>query len=264
MRIYVNFNPCLILNSDAGYISNSNPDSTLGFDPNPVLNFGPGPVLYSDPGPVLDSSPRPVFNFNSATSHSSTLNKGGVFKFRSIEKPSATPHHRVFRRMSERPGGEGKKAHLNAFESEFDIKKKLLNPHLPKTSNAIAPVRPAARSLASTPRRKRIAVYAKNERMMNVMPFGLRASVPFRCVTGARRTASADWWIKPDTAGMRPRDLFTTSRDYRESVGAVNVKGIVPDERDEDAAYASMPFTGRDDRGLGAVTCQLPRLRPPC
>ncbi|GBP33184.1 hypothetical protein EVAR_14865_1 [Eumeta japonica] len=36
-------------------------------------------------------------------------------------------------------------------------------------------------------------------------------------VTRARRTASADWWITPSTAGMRPRDLFTTSRDYRES-----------------------------------------------
>ncbi|GBP38688.1 hypothetical protein EVAR_22336_1 [Eumeta japonica] len=38
-------------------------------------------------------------------------------------------------------------------------------------------------------------------------------------VTRARRTASADWWITPGTAGMRPRDLFTTSRNYRESVG---------------------------------------------
>ncbi|GBP63062.1 hypothetical protein EVAR_87434_1 [Eumeta japonica] len=41
----------------------------------------------------------------------------------------------------------------------------------------------------------------------------------FEEVTQARRTASADWWITPGTAGMRPRDLFTTSRDYRESVG---------------------------------------------
>ncbi|GBP46166.1 hypothetical protein EVAR_24573_1 [Eumeta japonica] len=40
-----------------------------------------------------------------------------------------------------------------------------------------------------------------------------------RLETRARRTASADWWITPGTAGMRPRDLFTTSRDYRESVG---------------------------------------------
>ncbi|GBP81601.1 hypothetical protein EVAR_62088_1 [Eumeta japonica] len=40
-------------------------------------------------------------------------------------------------------------------------------------------------------------------------------------VTRARRTASADWWITPGTAGMRPRDLFTTSRDYRESVGVI-------------------------------------------
>ncbi|GBP72570.1 hypothetical protein EVAR_89666_1 [Eumeta japonica] len=38
-------------------------------------------------------------------------------------------------------------------------------------------------------------------------------------VMRVRRTASADWWITPGTAGMRPRDLFTTSRDYRESVG---------------------------------------------
>ncbi|GBP13846.1 hypothetical protein EVAR_101658_1, partial [Eumeta japonica] len=38
-------------------------------------------------------------------------------------------------------------------------------------------------------------------------------------MTRARRTASADWWITPGTAGMRPRDLFTTSRDYQESVG---------------------------------------------
>ncbi|GBP54946.1 hypothetical protein EVAR_50390_1 [Eumeta japonica] len=42
---------------------------------------------------------------------------------------------------------------------------------------------------------------------------------PVAVVTRARRTASADWWITPGTAGMRPRDLFTTSRDYRESVG---------------------------------------------
>ncbi|GBP08911.1 SCAN domain-containing protein 3 [Eumeta japonica] len=41
----------------------------------------------------------------------------------------------------------------------------------------------------------------------------------YQRVTRARRTASADWWITPGTAGMRPRDLFTTSRDYRESVG---------------------------------------------
>ncbi|GBP44596.1 hypothetical protein EVAR_75053_1 [Eumeta japonica] len=40
-------------------------------------------------------------------------------------------------------------------------------------------------------------------------------------VTRARRTASADWWITPGTTGMRPRDLFTTSRDYRESVGVI-------------------------------------------
>ncbi|GBP76801.1 Cytochrome b-c1 complex subunit 2, mitochondrial [Eumeta japonica] len=40
-------------------------------------------------------------------------------------------------------------------------------------------------------------------------------------VTQARRTACADWWITPGTAGMRPRDLFTTSRDYRESVGVI-------------------------------------------
>ncbi|GBP19656.1 hypothetical protein EVAR_75628_1 [Eumeta japonica] len=26
--------------------------------------------------------------------------------------------------------------------------------------------------------------------------------------------ASADWWITPGTAGMRPRDLFTTSRVF--------------------------------------------------
>ncbi|GBP36334.1 hypothetical protein EVAR_22466_1 [Eumeta japonica] len=37
----------------------------------------------------------------------------------------------------------------------------------------------------------------------------------------AQRTASADWWITPGTAGMRSRDLFTTSRDYRESVGVI-------------------------------------------
>ncbi|GBP71991.1 hypothetical protein EVAR_38670_1 [Eumeta japonica] len=42
-----------------------------------------------------------------------------------------------------------------------------------------------------------------------------------RTVTRARRTASADWWITPGTAGMRPRDLFTTSRDYRESIGVI-------------------------------------------
>ncbi|GBP90518.1 hypothetical protein EVAR_67094_1 [Eumeta japonica] len=42
-----------------------------------------------------------------------------------------------------------------------------------------------------------------------------------REVTRARRTASADWWITPGTAGMRPQDLFTTSRDYRESVGVI-------------------------------------------
>ncbi|GBP55551.1 hypothetical protein EVAR_34385_1 [Eumeta japonica] len=40
-------------------------------------------------------------------------------------------------------------------------------------------------------------------------------------VTRARRTASADWWITPGTAGMRPRDLFTTSRDYQESVEVI-------------------------------------------
>ncbi|GBP14825.1 Possible lysine-specific histone demethylase 1 [Eumeta japonica] len=40
-------------------------------------------------------------------------------------------------------------------------------------------------------------------------------------VTRARRTASADWWITPGTAGMRPRDLFTTLHDYRESVGVI-------------------------------------------
>ncbi|GBP83957.1 hypothetical protein EVAR_62399_1 [Eumeta japonica] len=45
--------------------------------------------------------------------------------------------------------------------------------------------------------------------------------VYWRKVTRARRTASADWWITPGTAGMRPRDLFTTSRDYRESVGVI-------------------------------------------
>ncbi|GBP44482.1 hypothetical protein EVAR_39491_1 [Eumeta japonica] len=43
--------------------------------------------------------------------------------------------------------------------------------------------------------------------------------VYWRKVTRARRTASADWWITPGTAGMRLRDLFTTSHDYRESVG---------------------------------------------
>ncbi|GBP91790.1 hypothetical protein EVAR_65904_1 [Eumeta japonica] len=43
----------------------------------------------------------------------------------------------------------------------------------------------------------------------------------WRKVTRARRTASADWWITPGTASMRPRDLFTTSRDYRESVGVI-------------------------------------------
>ncbi|GBP61560.1 hypothetical protein EVAR_46421_1 [Eumeta japonica] len=41
-------------------------------------------------------------------------------------------------------------------------------------------------------------------------------------VTRARRTASVDWWITPGTAGMRPRDLFRTSRDYRESVGRLS------------------------------------------
>ncbi|GBP43302.1 hypothetical protein EVAR_31186_1 [Eumeta japonica] len=45
--------------------------------------------------------------------------------------------------------------------------------------------------------------------------------VYWRKVTRARRTASADWWITPGTAGMRPRDLFTTSRDYLESVGVI-------------------------------------------
>ncbi|GBP35409.1 hypothetical protein EVAR_94860_1 [Eumeta japonica] len=42
-----------------------------------------------------------------------------------------------------------------------------------------------------------------------------------RDVTRARRTASADWWITPGTAGMRPPDFFTSSRDYRESVGVM-------------------------------------------
>ncbi|GBP50582.1 hypothetical protein EVAR_29341_1 [Eumeta japonica] len=50
--------------------------------------------------------------------------------------------------------------------------------------------------------------------------------VYWRKVTRARRTASADWWITPGTAGMRPRDLFTTSRDYRESVGQKAVKFV--------------------------------------
>ncbi|GBP46752.1 hypothetical protein EVAR_87006_1 [Eumeta japonica] len=49
--------------------------------------------------------------------------------------------------------------------------------------------------------------------------------VYWRKVTRARRTASADWWITPGTAGMRPRDLFTTSRDYRESVGTRGALG---------------------------------------
>ncbi|GBP63726.1 hypothetical protein EVAR_8723_1 [Eumeta japonica] len=39
-------------------------------------------------------------------------------------------------------------------------------------------------------------------------------------VTRTRGTASADWWITPGTAGMKPRDLFTTSRDYRDSLEA--------------------------------------------
>ncbi|GBP93381.1 Extracellular sulfatase SULF-1 homolog [Eumeta japonica] len=42
-----------------------------------------------------------------------------------------------------------------------------------------------------------------------------------KTVTRARRTANADWWITPGTPGMRPRDLFTTSRDNRESVGVI-------------------------------------------
>ncbi|GBP77586.1 hypothetical protein EVAR_59329_1 [Eumeta japonica] len=47
-----------------------------------------------------------------------------------------------------------------------------------------------------------------------------RRGIPLKSwtpVMRARRTASADWWITPGTAGVRPRDLFTTSRDYRES-----------------------------------------------
>ncbi|GBP07711.1 hypothetical protein EVAR_2818_1 [Eumeta japonica] len=51
--------------------------------------------------------------------------------------------------------------------------------------------------------------------------------VYWRKVTRALRTASADWWITPGTAGMRPRELFTTSRDYRESVGE-EVKNVYP------------------------------------
>ncbi|GBP68508.1 hypothetical protein EVAR_42459_1 [Eumeta japonica] len=47
-----------------------------------------------------------------------------------------------------------------------------------------------------------------------------------RKVTRARRTASTDWWITPGTAGMRLRDLFTTSRDYRESVGKLSLPAI--------------------------------------
>ncbi|GBP17462.1 hypothetical protein EVAR_8811_1 [Eumeta japonica] len=51
--------------------------------------------------------------------------------------------------------------------------------------------------------------------------------VYWRKVTRARRTASADWWITPGTAGMRPRDLFTTSRDYRESVGSKELRSYL-------------------------------------
>ncbi|GBP56423.1 Hemolymph lipopolysaccharide-binding protein [Eumeta japonica] len=51
--------------------------------------------------------------------------------------------------------------------------------------------------------------------------------VYWRKVTRARRTASADWWITPGTTGMRPRDLFTTSRDYRESVGPKELRSYL-------------------------------------
>ncbi|GBP19968.1 hypothetical protein EVAR_11358_1 [Eumeta japonica] len=51
--------------------------------------------------------------------------------------------------------------------------------------------------------------------------------VYWRKVTRARRTASADWWITPGTAGMRPCDLFTTSRDYRESVGPKELRSYL-------------------------------------
>ncbi|GBP34299.1 hypothetical protein EVAR_13438_1 [Eumeta japonica] len=51
--------------------------------------------------------------------------------------------------------------------------------------------------------------------------------VYWRKVTRARRTASADWCITPGTAGMRPRDLFTTSRDYRESVGPKELRSYL-------------------------------------
>ncbi|GBP34750.1 hypothetical protein EVAR_25755_1 [Eumeta japonica] len=74
--------------------------------------------------------------------------------------------------------------------------------------------------------------------------------VYWREVTRARRTTSADWWITPGTAGMGPRDLFTTSRDYRESVGMTS------------AVYAGTPRAAavtRRARGASPRNTQHPQ-----
>ncbi|GBP11054.1 hypothetical protein EVAR_79730_1 [Eumeta japonica] len=67
-------------------------------------------------------------------------------------------------------------------------------------------------------------------------------------MTRARRTASADWWITPGTAGMRPRDLFTTSRDYRESVGEQASMRAIRESR-----WLSLVMDTRNPRGVIGV-----------
>ncbi|GBP69367.1 Odorant receptor coreceptor [Eumeta japonica] len=83
----------------------------------------------------------------------------------------------------------------------------------------------------------------------------------FISVTRARRTASADWWITPGAAAMRPRDLFTTSRDYRESVGVSEQlkKGTTPKHYSlEDSDHTNAPFTRQSSLLQDPVFCRTP------
>ncbi|GBP83199.1 hypothetical protein EVAR_66750_1 [Eumeta japonica] len=85
--------------------------------------------------------------------------------------------------------------------------------------------------------------------------------VYWRKVMRARRTASVDWWITPGTAGMRPRDLFTTSRDYRESVGS-STAGECREWRDQKDFLATI-----HKKSAKCVSdyaqCRVPLLRSP-
>ncbi|GBP14474.1 hypothetical protein EVAR_7757_1 [Eumeta japonica] len=61
LKIDVNFNPCIIFDSDPSHTFNP----TLEFDSSPVLNFSSGVAFDSDPGPVFDSALNAAFNSNS-------------------------------------------------------------------------------------------------------------------------------------------------------------------------------------------------------